>query len=119
MVFPTLSRQTSVLPMFAIVEIAGFQEKVEQGSKLKVPLHADENAGNKISFDKVLLLADGDSITFGVPYVAGAIIEAQVIKHGRDAKIRIQKAHRRKRYRRVAGHRQNFTEIEITKITTK
>lgn len=104
--------------MFAIVDIAGFQEKVEEGMKLKVPLQRAE-IGASLTFGNVLLLADGASVTLGKPYVAGASVEAKVLETGREAKIRVQKAHRRKRYRRVQGHRQPFTEIEVTKITTR
>ncbi len=103
--------------MYAIVEIAGTQEKVEKGMKLKVPLHdAEENA--KLTFDKVLLLADGDNIQIGAPVLEGMSVEAKVLSHGRGDKIRVVKAHRRKRYRRVKGHRQHFTEIEVTGIKT-
>jgi len=105
--------------MFAIVDIAGFQEKVEQGAKLQVPLHADQKEGAKLVFDKILLVADGDTVSVGAPYVAGFTVEAKVLGHGRGDKIRIVKAHRRKRYRRVKGHRQDYTSIEITGISKK
>ena len=106
----TLSAQ-----MFAIVDIAGFQEKVQEGDALKVPLH-DVKSGEKIIFEKVLLLSNGDALTIGLPFVKGATVEAKVVAHGQGKKIRVQKANKRKRYRRVHGHRQDFTEIEITKI---
>ncbi len=102
--------------MYAIVDIAGFQEKVEKGMKLKVPLQK-AIAGASLTFEKVLLLADEDAVTVGKPYVEGASIEAKVLSSGKGKKIRIQKAHRRKRYRRVKGHRQDFTEIEVVKIS--
>jgi large subunit ribosomal protein L21 len=102
--------------MFAIVEIAGTQEKLEKGSKLKVPLHADAETGKSLTFDKVLLIGNGDDVTIGAPFVAGATVEAKILRHGRDDKVRVVKAHRRKRYHRVHGHRQNFTEIEIMGI---
>jgi len=102
--------------MFAIVDIAGFQEKVEQGSKLKVPLLEAEE-GKNVTFEHVLMIADGDAVTLGKPFVGGASVEAKVLGFGRGEKIRVQKAHRRKRYRRVHGHRQDFTEIEVTKIS--
>ncbi len=102
--------------MFAIVDIAGTQEKVEKGMKLKVPLH-EGDAGKALTFDKVLLLADGDDIKVGAPLVSGVTVSAKILGHGRAAKIRIQKFQRRKRYRRVAGHKQHYTEIEITGIT--
>lgn len=100
--------------MFAIVDIGGFQEKVEKGVKLKVPLISGDE--KSVTFDKVLLIAEGDSVKIGAPYLAGASVQASILSHGKGEKIRIQKAHRRKRYRRVKGHRQEFTEIEVTKI---
>ncbi len=102
--------------MFAVIDISGFQEKVEKGMKLKVPLQ-DAETGKSLTFDKVFLIADGDTIKVGTPLVAGASVEAKVVSHGRSEKIRIQKFKRRKRYRRVKGHRQHFTEIEITKLS--
>ncbi|MFA6522976.1 MAG: 50S ribosomal protein L21 [Candidatus Peribacteraceae bacterium] len=102
--------------MFAIVDIAGTQELVEQGMKLQVPL-LGEKEGTSVTFDKVLLIADGEDIAVGTPFVSGASVAAKVLGTGRGDKIRIQKAHRRKRYRRVKGHRQGYTEIEVTKIS--
>ena len=101
--------------MFAIVDIAGFQEKVEKGMKLKIPLRASDS-GKNIIFDKVLLIADGESVKVGAPTVSGASIEVKVLSHGKGDKIRIQKFKRRKRYRRVKGHRQDYTEVEVMKI---
>lgn len=102
--------------MFAVVDIAGFQEKVSEGDKLRVPsLKAEE--GKSVTFDSVLLLAKSESdVRVGTPYVSGAAVEAKVLSHGVGDKIRVYKMHRRKRYRRTHGHRQGFTEIEVTKI---
>ncbi len=102
--------------MFAIVDIAGFQEKVEKGLRLKVPLHASDS-GKTLTFDKVLLISDGDDVKVGAPLVSGASVEVKVLRHGKADKIRIQKFKRRKRYRRVKGHRQDYTEVEVMKIT--
>jgi len=102
--------------MFAVVDIAGFQEKVEEGMKLKVPL-LDAETGAKVTFDKVFLIAKSEEdVTVGTPTVAGASVEATVLSAGKGDKIRVFKMRRRKRYRRVHGHRQDFTEIEVTKI---
>lgn len=102
--------------MFAIVDIAGFQEKVEEGTKLRVPT-LSEKEGGSVTFDKVLLLAKSDSdVSIGTPTVSGAAVEAKVLSHGKGDKIRVFKMKRRKRYRRDHGHRQGFTEIEVTKI---
>lgn len=105
--------------MFAVIDIAGFQEKVEEGMKLKVPLlNAEEGA--KVTFDKVFLVSKGEGeVTVGTPLVAGASVEAKVLGAGRGEKIRVYKMRRRKRYHRVKGHRQDFVEIEVTKISTK
>ncbi len=103
--------------MFAIVDIAGFQEKVEQGSKLRVQsLHAAK--GDSITFDKVLLIAKtDDDAVIGAPYVAGATVTATVEEHGRGDKIRVLKFKRRKRYTKVQGHRQGYTDIVVKDIT--
>ncbi len=102
--------------MFAIVDIAGFQEKVEEGMKLRVPL-LDTPEGKTVSFDKVYLLSKSDeNISVGKPTVAGASVEVKVIAHGKAEKIRIFKMNRRKRYRRTQGHRQDYTDVEVVKI---
>lgn len=102
--------------MFAIVDIAGFQEKVSEGEKLTVPTLKSE-PGKTMTFEKVLLVANSDSdVKIGTPYVAGAAIEVKILEHGRAEKIRGSKMNRRKRYRRVYGHRQGYTEIEVLKI---
>lgn len=104
--------------MFAIVDIAGSQEKVAVGDKIRVPL-LDEEADKKMVFGNVLLLADGDKVTIGAPLVDGASVEAKIIEHGRGDKIRVVKMLKRKRYKRVKGHRQHYTSVEITGIKTK
>ena len=102
--------------MFAIVEIAGFQEKVQEGDTLSVPLQ-DAEAGKKLLFDKVMLVSkDGGELMIGAPLVSGVTVEAKVIEHGRGDKIRVFRFRRRKRFKRLKGHRQDFTEIEIVKI---
>lgn len=102
--------------MYAIVEISGTQEKVEKGMKLKVPLLKEEE-GKTVTFPNVLMIVEGtDKITVGAPYIAGMSVEAKVLGTGKTDKIRVGKANRRKRYRRVIGHRQDFTEIEITNV---
>ncbi len=103
--------------MFAIVEIAGFQEKVSKGEKLTVPL-LPEKEGGTVTFNKVLLLsADGNDVKIGKPHIAGAAVEVKIVGHVRGEKIRVYKMRRRKRYRRTHGHKQDFTEVEVMKIT--
>ena len=102
--------------MFAVVDIAGFQEKVSEGDKLHVPtLSKDEGA--KVTIDTVLLVSKDGKTSIGTPTVSGAKVELKVLSHGKDPKIVVRKMKRRKRYRRTYGHRQGFTEVEVTKIT--
>jgi len=102
--------------MFAVVDIAGFQEKVKEGEKIKVPLLSGEE-GKTMHFEKVLLfVGENGETSVGMPYLSGMTVEAKILKHGRGEKIRVVKMRRRKRYRRVHGHRQDYTEIEIIKI---
>ncbi|OGJ61986.1 50S ribosomal protein L21 [Candidatus Peribacteria bacterium RIFCSPHIGHO2_02_FULL_53_20] len=101
--------------MFAVVDIKGFQEKVTEGQKLRVP-RISEETGAKLVFDQVLLLSKDSAVTVGTPNIAGVTVEAKVLAHTRGDKIRVVKQRRRKRYRRVKGHRTEYTEIEIVKI---
>jgi large subunit ribosomal protein L21 len=105
--------------MFAIVDIAGFQEKAEKGMKLKVQ-KLDAEVGASLTFDKVMLLSSGTDAVIGKPYIAGAAVTAKILSHFRGDKIVVRKFKRRKRYNKIIrGHRQNFTEIEITGVTGK
>ncbi|MEY2115642.1 MULTISPECIES: 50S ribosomal protein L21 [Rhodanobacter] len=100
---------------YAVIKTGGKQYRVQQGDVLRVELlTADEGA--TVSFDQVLLVGSGESVTVGAPVIAGATVSATVRKHGRADKIRIIKFRRRKHYKRQQGHRQHFTEIEITGI---
>jgi len=101
--------------MYAVVKIKGQQFRVEPGNTLQVPLLADE-VGSDVTFDEVLMLADGDDIKVGSPIVAGATVAAEVVRHGRGRKIVVFKFKRRKNYRRKKGHRQSFTEVSIKGI---
>ena len=100
--------------MYAVIETGGKQYKVAIGDKLKVEkLTAAE--GDSVSLDRVLMVADGENITIGAPVVESAVT-ATVVSHGKAGKIKVFKMKRRKNYRRTQGHRQLFTEIEITGI---
>lgn len=103
--------------MFAIVDIAGFQEKAEKGMKMRVP-SLEGKEGDTVTFDKVLLVSeDGTAATVGKPYVAGMTVTAKILSHGKADKIVVRKFKRRKRYNKIIrGHRQHFTEIEITGV---
>ena len=101
--------------VFAVVDIAGFQEKVSQGTKLTVPRLAGKE-GEKVTFDQVLLVSQDGGLKVGAPYIAGAVVEAKILSHGKGDKVRVYKMKHRKRYRRTQGHRQGNTEIEITGV---
>ncbi|MGC1632661.1 MAG: 50S ribosomal protein L21 [Gelidibacter sp.] len=101
--------------MYAIVEIAGQQFKVEKDQKVFVHRLATEE-GKTVSFDNVLLIADGDSITLGAPAIDGALVGAKVLSHLKGDKVIVFKKKRRKGYRVKNGHRQALTEIVIESI---
>jgi large subunit ribosomal protein L21 len=101
--------------MYAIVEIAGHQFKVEKDQKVFVNRLATEE-GKNVSFDNVLLLADGDKVTVGAPAITGAQVGAKVLKHLKGDKVIVFKKKRRKGYRVKNGHRQSLTEILIESI---
>lgn len=101
--------------MYAIVETGGKQYRVTPGDVLKVEL-LQTGEGEKVSFDKVLLVADDNGITVGEPFVTGATVEATVTEHGKAPKILVLKYKSKKNYRRLRGHRQRYTEIKIDSI---
>jgi large subunit ribosomal protein L21 len=101
--------------MYAIVEIAGHQFKVEKDQKVFVNRLASEE-GETMSFDNVLLIADGDNVTLGAPAIDGAQVSVKVLKHLQGDKVIVFKKKRRKGYRVKNGHRQALTEIVIESI---
>lgn len=101
--------------MYAVIKTGGKQYRVSPGDTLRVEsLKADEGA--YVTLDQVLMIVNGDDVTVGSPLVTDAKVMATVVSHGRAAKVRIVKFKRRKHYRRQMGHRQNFTELEITSV---
>ncbi|OGY57932.1 MAG: 50S ribosomal protein L21 [Candidatus Colwellbacteria bacterium RIFCSPHIGHO2_02_FULL_43_15] len=102
--------------MFAVIETGGKQYKVSAGDKIKVE-KLEAEAGASFVFDKVLLVGDENNIKLGRPYLSGAKVEAKIIKNARDRKKIVFKYHSKTRYRKKKGHRQHFTEAEITKIS--
>ena len=104
--------------MYAIVEMAGQQFKVAKDQKVYVHRLQTEE-GKKVTFDNVLLLADGTNITVGAPAIDGAAVEAKVVKHLKGDKVIVFKKKRRKGYRKKNGHRQSLTEIVIESIVAK
>lgn len=101
--------------MYAIVEIAGQQFKVQKDQKVFVH-RLNAEAGSKISFDQVLLVEKGDSVTLGAPAIAGAKVTAEVLDHVKGDKVIVFKKKRRKGYRVKNGHRQQFTALMIKDI---
>ncbi|GAA4312476.1 hypothetical protein GCM10023115_31420 [Pontixanthobacter gangjinensis] len=104
--------------MYAIVEIAGQQFKVAKDQKVFVN-RLDGKEGDSVSFDKVLLTADGDNITVGAPAIDGALVGAKINRHLKGDKVIVFKKKRRKGYRVKNGHRQALTEILIEGIDLK
>ena len=100
--------------MYAVIKTGGKQYRVAAGEKLKVE-QIPADIGQEIVLDQVLMLG-GESVVLGSPLVAGAKVTAKVISHGRGEKVRIFKLRRRKHYQKHQGHRQNYTEIEISAI---
>ena len=101
--------------MYAVIKTGGKQYRVTPGQKLKVE-QIPADIGQEISLDQVLSVGEGESLKVGSPLVEGATVTAKVLAHGRHDKIKIFKMRRRKHYRKTQGHRQNFTEIEISAI---
>ena len=101
--------------MYAVIESGGKQHRVTMGETLKVE-KIEAPTGSVIEFDKVLMLANGDQIAVGKPYVAGSKVMAEIVEHGRADKIKILKFRRRKHHMKRMGHRQWFTAIKITQI---
>lgn len=99
-----------------MIKTGGKQYKVKPGMKLKVE-KLDAAESGAVKFDQVLLVADGEKVEIGQPLVKGAKVEAKVLRQGRDKKKIVFKYHRKTRYHKKKGHRQPFTEVEITKIS--
>ena len=102
--------------MYAVIQTGGKQYRVSEGDTLKVEkLEAEEGAN--VEFDRVLMVADGDAVTVGKPYIEGGKVTATVKSHGRAKKVKIVKFRRRKQHLKRQGHRQWFTELKITGIS--
>ena len=104
--------------MYAIVEIAGQQFKVEEGKKIFVHRLEAEN-GRNVQFDQVLLIEDEGKILIGEPVIKDALVEGKILDQVRGDKVIIFKKKRKKGYRIKNGHRQNFTQVEIISIKEK
>ena len=102
--------------MFAIVDVAGQQHKVSPAQKLFVPKLAKSNVGDTVKFDRVLLVSGDKGVQVGSPIVKGASVSAKVLGHTKDDTVIVFKKKRRKGYRVRRGHRQQYTQVEITTI---
>ncbi len=103
--------------MYAVFRTGGKQYRVSAGEKIKVEkLLAD--VGSEVVMDQVLLVGSGEEIKVGAPMVPGASVQAKVLAHGFGDKVKIYKLRRRKHYEKHQGHRQRFTELEITGISS-
>lgn len=102
---------------FAVIQTGGKQYKVSKGSFVSIEKIAEEHKkGDKISFDKVLLVDDGKDTTIGTPYIKGAKVDAEIVEVGRARKILVVKYKQKSRYLRRNGHRQPFFKVKIISI---
>ena len=101
--------------MYAVIQTGGKQYRLSAGDTVRVET-LDAEEGASVEFDNILMVADGDNIKLGTPYVEGSKVVAKVKAHGRHKKIEIIKFNRRKHYDKRTGHRQNYTELEVTSI---
>jgi large subunit ribosomal protein L21 len=102
--------------VYAVFRTGGKQYRARQGERVRVE-RLEAGVGDAVNFDQVLMVGEGTKIKVGSPLVAGGKVEAKVIAQGRGDKILIIKFKRRAHYKRVKGHRQLFTEVEITSIS--
>ena len=102
--------------MYAVIKTGGKQYRVQAGLKLKIE-QIPADVGSELVIDEVLMIADGENVSMGKPLLSGASVVAKVLEQGRHDKVRIFKMRRRKHYQKHQGHRQNYTEIEITGIS--
>ncbi len=103
--------------MYAIIKTGGKQYKVAEGEEVRVEKLSLED-GATVKFEEVILVADGDKITAGTPFVKGAVVEGTVVKTGKSKKIRVFKYKPKNNgYKRTMGHRQPYTAVKINKIS--
>ncbi len=101
--------------MLAIIKTGGKQYKVAPGDKIKIE-KIDKKEGNEITFKEVLLLEKNRKLEIGTPFIKGAKVVGKILSQGKDKKVIVFKYKPKTRYKKKAGHRQLFTEIEIIKI---
>lgn len=100
--------------MYAIIEVAGEQRRVEPNGKVVIN-RVQGNVGEKVTLDKVLLISN-EKVEIGMPYVSGAKVDCKIVKHTRGKKVVTLKYKKRKGYRKTIGHRQDLTELLVEKI---
>jgi large subunit ribosomal protein L21 len=103
--------------MYAVIKTGGKQYKVAAGEKIKVEAIAAD-VGQEITIDQVLAVGDGADLKIGTPWVAGASVKATVLAHGKHDKVRIFKMRRRKHYQKHGGHRQQYTELQVSAVNS-
>ena len=101
--------------MYAVIKTGGKQYRVAAGEKIKVEQIAAD-VGQEITIDQVLAVGDGADLKIGTPWVAGASVKATVVAHGKHDKVRIFKMRRRKHYQKHGGHRQQYTELQVSAV---
>jgi len=104
--------------MYAVVTSGGKQYKVEEGETLKVE-KIPGDVGSSVKFDRVLMIADGDTVSIGQPVLDDALVEGHIVEQGKSKKVIVFKYKRRKRYHRKHGHRQQYTAVKIDSIQAK
>ncbi len=102
--------------MYAVIKTGGKQYRVKVGDVLKFE-ELPAEVGSSLDFNEVLMIADGDRITCGEPFIKDASVQGEILQHGRHKKIRIVKFRRRKHHMKQMGHRQNYTQVKITAIS--
>lgn len=100
---------------FAVIETGGKQYKITEGQKIKIE-KLETKEGDVFTFDKVLLKVNEEEVAIGTPHVPGAAVVAKILKQDRHDKVIVFKYHSKTRYKKKKGHRQPFTEVEITAI---
>ncbi len=107
-----MANEKSMPTAYAIIETGGKQFKVRPDRRIRVPSLGGE-AGDRVTFDRVLFTSDGETAAVGAPTVSGATVTGEIVGHGRGKKVVVFKVKRRHRYRRKTGHRQDYTEVAI------
>jgi len=102
--------------MYAVFESGGKQHRVIEGEVIRLEKLVCE-PGDSVTFEKVMLVGEGDKVSVGTPYVEGGKVTAEVVAQAKHKKIKVLKFHRRKNYLRKQGHRQLYTEVKITGIS--